>query len=192
MEESHSPKRENGKTQKGEPIPYTTTNALTNLLPNNNAPTTSAKSVNEILLLSLSLSGLNEKQKTEASKKLAKLSPNQRDLAVQVFNKTVSAGGVKSSPMALLNQLVNLGLENRLEQTNKVEPIQVTPQKPQKPTISDKDYRSSRIEMIKVLINDPKRKECFLNEFNEKGYAFHNAAGGAIMKPDLEAAGLFD
>jgi hypothetical protein len=191
MEESHSPKRENGKTQTGEPIPYITTNAFKDLKPNNNhAPEPSAnpiKSVNEILLLSLV--GLTEIQTREASKKLAKLSSNQRDLAIQIFNKTVSAGGVKSSPMALLNQLVNLGLENGLEPIRTIQPIPTTPQTPKTPVITDKERENTRIECIKAFVAS--KKADLLKEFSERGCVISRAFG-TIIEPDLKLAGLFD
>ena len=61
------------------------------------------------------LVGLDGKDKAEASRKLSKLAPDQRAIAIQMFNDTVNQGRVKKNPMALLNQLVNLGLNNELE-----------------------------------------------------------------------------
>lgn len=190
-EKIHSPKRENANSQKGEPIPDTTTNAFTDLLPNNNnalEPSNNpVKPVNEILLLSLV--GLNEKQKTEASKKLANLSPDQRNLAIQIFNKTVSAGNVKSSPMALLNQLVNLGLENGLEPIITVQPIPAAIQTPQTPVITLKERENTRLEVIKALVMN--KKADLLKEFKERGCVISRALG-TIIEPDLRLAGLFD
>ena len=183
------PKWANENAQTDEPIPYTTTNALTDLLPNNNnialEPSANpVKLVNEILLLSLV--GLNEKQKTEASKKLANLSPDQRNLAIQIFNKTVSAGNVKSSPMALLNQLVNLGLENGLEPIITVQPI---PAAIQTPVITLKERENTRLEVIKALVMN--KKADLLKEFKERGCVISRALG-TIIEPDLRLAGLFD
>ncbi len=65
----------------------------------------------EVVLLPLS--GLNERQVKEASKKLAQLSPDQREIAIQSFNQTAERGRIKR-PMALINELFNLGLDNEL------------------------------------------------------------------------------
>ena len=134
--------------------------------------------------------GLTKRQKEEAREKLAQLSPEQQSIAIQSFNKAVE-GNTAKSPAALMNRLINLGLKNGLETTQMAKPMQTPTQTPKTPAMSDKDYRSARIEVIKALISDPERKERFLNEFKEKGAVYHGAAGGAIMKPDLEAAGLF-
>lgn len=139
----------------------------------------------------LSLLSLSEEQKLEASKKLAALSPLQRDLAIQIFNKTVSQGGVKSSPMALLNQLVNLGLKNALEPLKVNEPlvntVQVT-KTAQKP-VSDKELRSTRLEVIRAFVLS--KKEELKKEFLERGFVTSKALG-VIIEPDLRLAGLFD
>src|SRR5574343_1509082 len=66
----------------------------------------------EVVLLPLT--GLNERQAKEASKKLAQLSPDQREIAIMTFNQTAELGRIRK-PMALVNQLVNLGLNNELE-----------------------------------------------------------------------------
>lgn len=185
-----SPNQANGINQSGEPIPYIQTNALPDLKHNNSEhepATHSEKSVNEIL--SLSLIGLNEKQTAEASSKLAKLSPEQRNRAIDSFNKTVASGKVKSTPMALLNQLVNIGLRNGLESAKAVEAIPEVAQTSKKPVMTLKERESSRLECIKVFVTGKKAE--LLKEFSERGFIM-NRTFGTIIEPDLRLAGLFD
>ena len=91
------------------------------------------------------LVGLVGKDKAEASRKLSKLAQDQRAIAVQMFNDTVNQGRVKKNPMALLNQLVNLGLNNELEP-----PVAFTPTHNNKMPVSanNGDSRKAHLESI--------------------------------------------
>jgi hypothetical protein len=178
--------------QKGQPL-YTeiTTEKTTEITQNNNTldemPATLTKPIGE--LLSLSLVGLTEKQKAEASVKLSSLSPVQRDLAIQQFNKTVSSGGVKSTPMALLNRLVNLGLQNALESPQIIQPIPSLHPTPKTPAITLEQRENTRAECLKAFVIN--KKADLLAEFAQKGFVVSRAFG-TIIEPDLKLAGLFD
>jgi hypothetical protein len=173
-------------------IPDTkTTDLKTDLKPNNNAldeiPANPTKSVSEIL--SLSLVGLTEQQKAEAAIKLSSLSSAQRDIAIQQFNKTVSSGGVKSTPMALFHKLVNLGLQNGLESPQNIQPIPSLHPTPKTPTISVEQRNNTRIELLKAFVMN--KKADLLAEFAQKGCVMTNSFG-VVIEPDLRLAGLFD
>ena len=145
------------------------------------------------------LIGLDEKQKAEASKKLAQLSQEQRDIAIEMFNNTAQQGRIKKSPMALLNQLVNMGLNNELEAPTSVfNPIPAhTPtneiKTPVEPVMSEEEAkakdRARRIRIAKQHME--KNKEAMLNDFKRIGAAYIGGHG-AFFEPELRAAGLFD
>ncbi|MDD1608694.1 MAG: hypothetical protein LUQ18_09415 [Methylococcaceae bacterium] len=191
IEDSHLPKRADVIAQMVEPIPDTTTDLKTDLKPNNNTldemPANPTKPIGDIL--SLSLVGLTEKQKAESSVKLGSLSPVQRDLVIQQFNKTVASGGVKSTPMALLNRLFNLGLENALESPQITKPIPSLRPTPKVPEITLKQRENTRAECLKAFVIN--KKADLLAEFAQKGFVVSKAFG-TIIEPDLKQAGLFD
>ena len=145
------------------------------------------------------LVGLDEKQKAEASKKLAQLSQEQRDIAIEMFNNTTQQGRIKKSPMALLNQLVNMGLNNELEAPTAVfNPMstQTTTNEiktPVEPVISEEEAKArdmaQRIRIAKQYME--KNKEAMLNDFKRIGAAYIGGHG-AFFEPELRAAGLFD
>ena len=188
LEDIELTKTSNAIDQNVSPIPDTTTDLKTDLKTNNNALDEMVFSSSPVQL-SLSLVGLTEKQNYEASLKLSTLSPTQRDLAIQAFNKTVSAGAVKSSPMALLNKLVNLGLENAIESPQAAKPMLPLPQIKKTPEMTLEQRENTRLELLKALVM--RKKADFLTEFNQKGFVSTNAFG-TVIEPDLRAAGLFD
>ena len=152
------------------------------------------KSENVILF---PLVGLDEKQKAEASKKLAQLSQEQRDIAIEMFNNTAQQGRIKKSPMALLNQLVNMGLNNELEApTDVFNPIPTNDTKtPVEPVMSEEEAKekekAQRIRIAKQYIMKEANKEAMLNDFKRIG-AVYIGGHGAFFEPELRAAGLFD
>ncbi|MDD1606984.1 MAG: hypothetical protein LUQ18_00440, partial [Methylococcaceae bacterium] len=137
--------------------------------------------------VTLPLVGLTERQKEEAGEKLAQLSQEQRNIAIQSFNKAVSTNTVKT-PAALMNGLINLGLKNGLEAIKTVEPIPMT-QTPKKPVITDKERENTRLEIMKAFVAN--KKADLLKEFAERGCVSSRALG-TIIEPDLRLAGLFD
>jgi hypothetical protein len=114
---------------------------------------------------------------TQACKKLATLSADQRDIAIQSFNKKIVSGGMKS-PLAYLNTLVEKGLKNSLGATNAEQPIQ-TPA----------NDVNARLEVIRLFVS--MKKPDFLKEFN-KNRAVYIKNVGVIYTEELKAAGLFD
>lgn len=171
-----------------EPIPDT--NQIKKQIDNNN---------NELLLLNfeetalLPLSGLNERQVKEASKKLTQLSPDQREIAIHSFNQTAERGRIKR-PMALIHELVNLGLENKLEPPLSAFNQNPTPTPTQElKTHSEANNEDSRketlLEILKIKV--AKHKPSMLAEF-QRIRAVHIPSLGVIYEDDLAAAGLFD
>lgn len=184
-----SQKGQTEPSQKGQTITENTTEIKTEITNNNvTHPTKYPKPAHEIAL-SLSLVGLTEKQNREASVKLAKLSPEQATIAIQMFNQTVASGKIKKSPMALFNQLVNLGLTNDLELPVGVEPMPSPTQTVKTPVINEKERERTRLEVIKAFVSSKKSE--LLKEFAENGFVTSRAFG-TIIEPDLKAAGLFD
>ena len=145
------------------------------------------------------LIGLDEKQKAEASKKLAQLSQEQRDIAIEMFNNTAQQGRIKKSPMALLNQLVNMGLNNELEAPTDVFNAMPTHtptndiKTPVEPVMNKEEEKekekAQRIRIAKQFIE--KNKDAMLNDFSRIG-AVYIGGHGAFFEPELRAAGLFD
>lgn len=149
----------------------------------------------EVVLLPLS--GLNERQTKEASKKLAQLSPDQREIAIMTFNQTAELGRIRK-PMALVNQLVNLGLNNELEPPLNAFNQNPTPTPTQElkthseanNEASNEDYRRETIlEVLKLKVAKYKNK--MLAEFQRNRAVFIQGLG-VFYKDDLAAAGLFD
>ena len=188
---------------------------------NNNNEKNEVKSVDEVLLSSkdkkqkakerqkeksknvvlFPLVGLDEKQKAEASKKLAQLSQEQRDIAIEMFNNTAQQGRIRKSPMALLNQLVNMGLNNELEApTDIFNPMPTNTaindiKTHSEPVISEEEAKArekaQRIKIAKQYIAKETNKEAMLNDFKRIG-AVYIGGHGAFFEPELRAAGLFD
>jgi hypothetical protein len=171
---------QNGNCEIASPIPNNYTNKKTNN--NNNTPDPQIAAP-----VTLPLVGLTEHQKEEAGEKLAQLSPEQRNIAIQSFNKAISTNTVKT-PAALMNRLINLGLKNGLEAVKTVEPIPMT-QSPKKPVITDKEREATRLEVMKAFVAN--KKADLLKEFAERGCVSSRALG-TIIEPDLRLAGLFD
>src|SRR5574343_546479 len=126
----------------------------------------------EVVLLPLT--GLNERQAKEASKKLAQLSPDQREIAIMTFNQTAELGRIRK-PMALVNQLVNLGLNNELEPPLNAINQNPTPTPTQElKTHSEANNEDSRrettLEIFKLKV--AKYKDRKLNENKKKRAVF--------------------
>ena len=134
--------------------------------------------------LTQQLVGLTERQKEIVGEDLAKLTPEQQNIAVQSFNITVSSGKVNSSPMALMSGLIKKGLRNELE------PIKATQtaQAMQSPATAQ-NKQNSRLEVIKHYVTT--KKADLLKEFERGRYVLINGVG-VVYKDDLKLAGLFD
>ena len=145
----------------------------------------------EVVLLPLS--GLNERQAKEASKKLSQLSPDQREIAIMTFNQTAELGRIRK-PMALVNQLVNLGLNNELEPPlnafNQNPTFTLTQELKTPVAVNNEDSRKeTELEVLKLKV--AKHKPKMLDDFKRIG-AVHIHGLGVFYKDDLAAAGLFD
>ena len=142
----------------------------------------------EVILLPLS--GLNERQAKEASKKLAQLSLDQREIAITMFNQTAELGRIRK-PMALVNQLVNLGLNNELEP-----PLnafnQYTPSQAIKTPV-EANIEDSRRETVLEILKDKvtRHKARMIEDFKRNRFILIDGLG-VFYDEDLRAAGLFD
>lgn len=140
----------------------------------------------------VSLLSLDKSQKELATKKLLALSPDQRKIAIDSFNKTVASGNVESTPMKLFNGLIRLGLKNALEPSKAPEPMSTTSQvqtMPRKPQITPEQHNNTRLEVIKAFIANKKTE--FLAEFNRNRFVDIRGVG-IVIESDLRLAGLFD
>lgn len=145
----------------------------------------------EVVLLPLS--GLNERQAKEASKKLAQLSQEQREIAIMMFNQTAELGRIRK-PMALVNQLVNLGLNNELEPPLNAFNQNPNPNpNPELKTHSEANNEDSRRETLLAILKDKvaRHKERMLADFLKNRALFIKGLG-VMYEDDLRAAGLFD
>ena len=137
----------------------------------------------------LLLNGLvTDKQKALINKKLSRLAVDQRVIAIQMFNDTAAQGRIKKTAMALINQLVNMGLNNELEPPVSVFNPQanvVVATKAEK--VNTRDL--STIERLSSYI--AKHKAEVLATFQQMR-AVHVHGMGVFYKEDLAAAGLFD
>jgi hypothetical protein len=101
--------------------------------------------------------------------------------------------------MALLNQLVNMGLNNELEAPTDVFNAMPTHthtndiKTPVEPVMSEEEAKekekAQRIRIAKQFIE--KNKDAMLNDFIRIG-AVYIGGHGAFFEPELRAAGLFD
>jgi len=166
-------KGETRPAQKGQSLYTETTTEITKNYNNTPDPQNAA--------LTQQLVGLTERQKEMVGEDLAKLTQEQKNIAVQSFNITVSSGKVNNSPMALMSGLIKKGLRNELE------PIKATQtaQAMQSPETAQK----TRLDVIKTEIS--KRKNELLEEFKKKRAVFIQGEG-MFYPDDLKIAGLFD
>lgn len=171
--ESH--KSENGIVNNVEPIPDS--NQIKKQIDNNNE--------NNLLL-----SGLDKKQLAEASKKLQQLSPEQRYIAIMTFNSTAELGRIRK-PMALINQLVNLGLNNELEPPLNSFNQHPVPNELKTPVEANNEgsRKETLLEILRIKVD--KHKSKMLAEFQRSRAVFIQGLG-VIYEDDLAAAGLFD
>lgn len=139
------------------------------------------------------LSGLNERQAKEASKKLAQLSSDQREIAIMMFNQTAELGRIRK-PMALVNQLVNLGLNNELEPPVNAfnqNPSLTPAQELKTPVAANLEDSRKETEMEVLKLRIAKYKNKMLAEYKQKRAVFIQGLG-VFYQDDLAAAGLFD
>lgn len=167
----------NGKHEPVQPIPNNYTNKKTN---NNNNPPDPQPAAP----ITLPLVGLTEHQKEIVSEQLTQLSPEQQNIAVQSFNRTVSSGKVESTPMALISGLIKKGLRNELEPIKATQTAQAM-QSPE--TVENK--QKARLEIIKHYVTT--KKADLLKEF-ERTRAVLIKGVGVVYPDDLKLAGLFD
>jgi hypothetical protein len=91
--------------------------------------------------------------------------------------------------MALLNQLVNLGLKNALELPKVAESVQYITPSLKTPPVDLKAVQDGRLEVIKGIVSV--KKSDLLKEFLEHGFVTTKSLG-IVIEPDLRLAGLFD
>ena len=141
---------------------------------------------------------LTESEKADANKKLAQLSPEQREIAIQAIK---SANQIDSD-MAYINGLYERGIKGELKpfkKRNNVTPAS-TPAPVQESLlapISDENNAAndeqSRRETILEILKDKisRHKARMLEDFKKNRYIFVRGLG-AVYQEDLAAAGLFD
>jgi len=89
---------------------------------------------------------------------------------------------------------INRNKESKNTTTATVMPNLTIPQTP-KNVMSDEDYRKKSIPVLQFLCETPAKKAALLKEFNEKGHINHSMIKQGkldILRPELEAAGLFN
>ena len=141
-----------------------------------------------------SLAGLSERQLKNANKELAKLAPDQRNLAIDTFNNMAKRGEIKRNAMGLLENLIARGRNNELEPpvTSFSQNPAITPVFNEKTPVEANNEDSRKETLLEILkIKVAKHKNKMLTEFQEKRAVFIQGVG-VIYKDDLTAAGLFD
>lgn len=136
---------------------------------------------------------LTEREKADANKKLANLSPDQRDIAIQAIKSANM-----DSDMAYINGLYERGIKGELKpfrKTSKHTPnpkqeTLFTPVSGENNAGNEEDSRrETTLEILKLKV--AKYKDRMLAEYKQKRAVFIQGLG-VFYTDDLAAAGLFD
>lgn len=125
--------------------------------------------------------------------KHARIGESHEQAAVRINRKKAAEKEKKPTPSPPMPKSIGDYIEKiPTKEPHTAAPVMPT-QTPKK-VMSDEDYKKASIPFLEFCFSVPEKKAAFLKEFNEKGHINIKsiAKGADILRPELEAAGLFD